>query len=248
MTVYGVVRRIHLWAGLVLGAQIILWMLSGVVMSWYDIDVVRGSVNAPPAAPRELEATSYASPGGVITQSPGAYAVELKYFDGAPVYVVSGPLGRGLFNALSGEKLSPIGEPRARDLAKKAFVGKGDIADLSLLDDPPQEYRGHRPVWRAQFDDPRNTRIYIAEDTGEVAARRNDVWRLYDFFWMLHIMDYEERDDFNNWALKIFAAAGLVFTISGAMMLAMRQGRRNLARDVLALTGASKDESKNSEA
>ena len=34
--------------------------------------------------------------------------------------------------------------------------------------------------------------------SGEVTAVRHDRWRLFDWFWMLHIMDYDERSDFST--------------------------------------------------
>ena len=38
---------------------------------------------------------------------------------------------------------------------------------------------------------------YISATTGSVLERRNDTWRWWDFFWMLHIMDYDERENVN---------------------------------------------------
>ena len=53
-------------------------------------------------------------------------------------------------------------------------------------------------MWRVDFDDSRHTTIYVSPQTGKVVGRRNTIWRVYDFFWMLHIMDYSARDNFNN--------------------------------------------------
>lgn len=53
-------------------------------------------------------------------------------------------------------------------------------------------------------------------------ARRNRIWRLYDFFWMLHIMDYDERENFNNPLIRAFAATGLLFALSGLFLVAQR--------------------------
>ena len=33
---------------------------------------------------------------------------------------------------------------------------------------------------------------------GEVVARRSDVWRLYDLFWRIHILDFEAGENFNH--------------------------------------------------
>jgi hypothetical protein len=48
---------------------------------------------------------------------------------------------------------------------------------------------------------------------------RSDIWRLYDFFWMLHIMDYETLDDFNHPLLIAIAAFSLFITVSGIIFI-----------------------------
>ncbi len=232
MIVKAVIRRLHLWAGLLLGAQILLWMLSGVVMSWFHLSLVRGETAAFAAPPLELQASTYASPGGVIAQMDGATSVELRSFLGRAVYEARGAGRAALFDASTGERLSPLPEETARQVAERDFIGEGEIAAIALLDDPPGEYRGPAPVWRADFDDALHTRLYISAQTGAVAARRNDVWRLYDFFWMLHIMDYADRENFNNPLLRAASAAGVVAALSGLFMLLFRSSRQLVADDV----------------
>ena len=116
-------------------------------------------------------------------------------------------------------------------------MGEGEIARATLVSFPPQEYRGETPVWRIDFNDRRHTRLYISPDTGEVRARRNDVWRLYDFFRMLHIMDYEDREDFNNPLLMTASAAALVFALSGIAIFVMRLARRRFGGDLMLFFG-----------
>ncbi len=232
MTFKAIVQRIHIWAGLILGLQVFIWILSGVVMSWFHIDLVRGERAMFAGAPPELEAAAYASPGGVIAQTDGATSLELRSFLGKPVYVAQGPFGEALFDAADGEKLSPISEETARAVAKADYVGEGEVERVALLTSPPHEYRGPRPVWRVDYDDALKTRLYISQSTGKVVSRRNAVWRLYDFFWMLHIMDYEERENFNNPLVKAASAISLAFAISGLIMLFLKSSRRILAGDV----------------
>ncbi len=232
-----IIQRLHLWVGLLLGIQVTLWMLSGVVMSWYHIDLVRGTTNAFIAPPPELEASAYASPGGVIAQMPGATSLELRNFMGHPVYEVKGADGVAIFDASTSKKLSPINKGTARQVAKRDYVGKGKIVRVALMKEPPHEYRQEKPVWRIDFDDNLHTRIYVSPSNGLVVSRRNDVWRLYDFFWMLHIMDYGERDNFNNPIVKAASALGLLFAITGLVMVVMKKGRRQIMRDVRYITG-----------
>jgi uncharacterized iron-regulated membrane protein len=209
----------HRWLGLALGVQIVLWMASGFIMSWYEIELVRGETNSMKFFPPELETRSYANPGGVIAQVTGATSVKLKNFLERTVYEVEAGDGIAMFDAMSGEKITPISEEAALSVARRDFAGEGKIATIELLREAPQEYARAVPVWRASFDDRLNTRIYVSPDTGEVTARRNDVWRLYDFFWMLHIMDYEERKDFNNPLVRAAAITGLLFALTGIYLV-----------------------------
>ncbi|MDZ7627396.1 MAG: PepSY domain-containing protein [Parvularculaceae bacterium] len=212
----------HRWLGLLLAVQVVLWMASGAVMSWFAIEDVRGETAASIEAPLALRATSYFPPGGVIADAPDATGVELKTWLGRPVYIVTSENGRALFDADSGEKLSPIAEDLAKKAAEADFRGEGELKRLTLTNNPPPEFRGKTPVWRAEFSDKNETRLYISPETGQVLARRNRIWRLYDFFWMLHIMDYEERENFNNPLIRAFAITGLLFALSGLFLVAHR--------------------------
>jgi len=50
---------------------------------------------------------------------------------------------------------------------------------------------------------------------GTVQSFRNNQWRVFDFLWMLHTMDYQGRDDFNNALLRAFSVFGLITIFSG---------------------------------
>lgn len=224
------IGKAHLWLGVLLGLQVTLWIASGLVMSWFPIEQVRGEHNAPAAYAVELEARNFVNPGGVIARTPGAQEVRLKYFHGRYAYFVKGVEGEALFDAQSGEKLSPINERTALEIAKNGFVGDGRVESVELMTLAPREYRGPVPVWRVTVSDRLKTRLYISHSTGEIVARRNSIWRLYDFFWMLHIMDYKEGTNFNNPLLKSFAATGLLFSLTGIALVFLklwpRRGRK----------------------
>ena len=91
-----------------------------------------------------------------------------------------------------------------------------------IAKDAPIEYRSALPVWQIVFDDADETHLYVAPLTGKVVARRSGLWRAYDFLWSLHMMDYTERDNFNNWPVIVMALLGLVTTISGFGILVYR--------------------------
>jgi exosortase/archaeosortase len=83
------------------------------------------------------------------------------------------------------------------------------------------------PVWRVNFADEEETSLYVSMTEARVVARRSEKWRLFDFFWMLHIMDYEERHDFNNPLLITFSVSALLFAFSGIFLLFFRFYRRD---------------------
>lgn len=217
-----VIHVAHRWLGLLLAAQVLLWMTSGAIMSWFPIEQVRGETAASIAAPLALRPAHYFPPGGVIADNPGATDIRLKSWLGRPVYAVMGAGGGALFDAETGEKLTPLGQELAKKVADSDFRGEGELKRLVLMNNPPKEYRGPTPVWRADFTDADETRLYISPQTGEVVARRNRIWRLYDFFWMLHIMDCEERENFNNPLIRGFAVTGFLFALSGLYLVVTR--------------------------
>ena len=93
------------------------------------------------------------------------------------------------------------------------------------------EVRRHEGrVWRVDFDDEDETSIYVSGQDGAVLERRNSTWRLFDIFWMLHIMDYDERADAHNPLLITAQVTGLVFTLMGIWLLFYSFNRRRKSR------------------
>ena len=61
----------------------------------------------------------------------------------------------------------------------------------------------------------KNINIYIDPYSAKIVAIRSNQWRIWDFMWGLHIMDWNERDDIGNVFLKIFSILALLSAISG---------------------------------
>jgi hypothetical protein len=57
--------------------------------------------------------------------------------------------------------------------------------------------------------------LYVSSEFGRVESFRNNKWRLFDLLWMMHTMDYKQRDNFNNWLLRAFSIFGLLTIFSG---------------------------------
>lgn len=223
---------IHKWIGVVIGIQVLLWVAGGLVMSAFPIELVRGETRAAPIKPAPISADEFATDlreaiaaHGPITSLRSQRIAGRLYFEGqrdnAPAFLI---------DARDGRALAGIEESLAREVARRDFTGEGNILTASLIDQRLSEYRGPLPVWQIRFGDARETTLYISASNGQVLARRNDVWRLYDFFWMLHIMDYRERVDFNHGLLIGASAIALVLAVTGFWLLFYRVRLRRPAR------------------
>ncbi|MGH8629955.1 MAG: PepSY domain-containing protein [Burkholderiales bacterium] len=217
------IRQAHRWLGLLIGIQLLLWVTGGVVMSALRLEEVRGEHRAAKATAVSLDSAVSAVPIADILQR---YAdrhptsVTLTRVMGQPVYRLDGSAGGVLVDATSGGLLSPLPQSAAEAIARADYQGDGAFAGTDWVETPALEYRGRDlPLWRVRFNDRIHTTVYVSPATGAIAARRNDLWRVFDFVWMLHIMDYQGREDFNHPLLVTAAATALLFVFTGLVML-----------------------------
>ena len=221
-TFFKYLTRVHKWAGLIIGIQITLWMVSGLFMSWFYIQDIRGEWIA--------EQTDFADQTQNIislTQAIGLYDGEVsaaarENYAGYPVYTLSGSEGRVTLDARSGEQWSSLSQNDITRAAQSYYFGEGAIKDMTLINEAPAEYGGPIPVWKVDMDDKQRTHLYIDTDTAALHSVRTRLWRVYDLMWMLHIMDYKTRDNFNTWWLRLAAFVGLLFALTGIGLLVHR--------------------------
>ena len=101
-------------------------------------------------------------------------------------------------------------------------TGKGQLQSVAFVSDPPTEYPHEGAAWVATFDDRDKTTLYINPDSAMVKSRRSQTWRVFDFFWKLHIMDYDDGEDFNHPLLVLASLVALIVILSGFTLLFMR--------------------------
>ncbi|WP_417465380.1 PepSY domain-containing protein [Kordiimonas sp.] len=227
MRAHKFVSKIHKWVGLIVGIQFLCWTLGGVVMTWIPIEQVRGEHNLSVQEPGPIQAEKL---GSLLSSlgNPGIMSVRTRLIAGEAAADVSFADGStALYSIASGAKLTPLDETLALAVAEADFAGEAGVPTAALLDIAPYDYRGKTPVWQVDMHDEEGTLIYVSPSSGRVVARRNDVWRFYDFFWMLHIMDYDTRDNFNNPLVMVAAGTAFIFALSGLALLIYRFGRRD---------------------
>ncbi|MCA9667053.1 MAG: hypothetical protein KC503_15755 [Myxococcales bacterium] len=228
-------RLAHRYLGIFAAAQLLLWTSSGLFFSCNAIGSVRGTPERAPAC--ALVAPSSASPGKPLASPSLAIAALVATKPDARVLSVTlRPLGRGSVYVLryrrgdkgsarfalarsdSGALRSPLSRDEAIDVARRDFAPSAAVRDVERITQRSRgsEFRGKSlPLYGVRFDHPRKTRIYVSATRAKVVARRNAQWRWFDWFWMLHTMDYRDRDDFNTWWLQALALLGLVTVLSG---------------------------------
>ncbi len=222
-------RQLHFYLGLVLSLQLVAWFASGVVMSWFPIEQVRGEHLQRPA-PTANWNDAVVTPASALQQAPAPFRqaqLSLSQRGAEPVYQLQQDEQQLFISAISGQVLAPLSDAEVRMLAQQRYLGTGAVHSAGLLTLAPAEVRGlTAPLWQVQFSDPEHSVFYFHPVTGQLLRVRTDTWRLYDFFWMLHIMDYETRSDFNHPLLIISAGSALGFTLGGFVLLYFRLRRK----------------------
>jgi uncharacterized iron-regulated membrane protein len=233
------IRKTHRWLGLLLGIQFILWTVGGLYFSWSDIDEVHGDFQKkePPLLPSNIALVSPAVAMQSISKMHGAdsiLSIQLIELLGKPFYQIQcvGATGKGfkhehvklmnhLADASTGILRGPLTKEEAAQIATNRFNGDATIKSITLLTkvEEDHEYRENPlPAYAVKFDHPTKTTVYVATELGTVQKFRNERWRIFDFLWMLHTMDYEGRDNFGNILLRIFSVFGLITVLSGFIL------------------------------
>ncbi|MBB3222095.1 PepSY domain-containing protein [Pseudoduganella umbonata] len=224
------VRRAHKWIGLVIGVQALLWMISGLYMVVVPLEVIHGDHLAHVPTERLNPSATRITQARLHETYPGINSVSMKSLLGKEVYEIKQGQQTSLVDATSGKKISPLDRDQIVALADAAYVGEGSIKGVEWVTKAPKEV-GSRPVplWAVHYDEPGETTLYFSPHTGDLVARRHELWRWFDFLWMFHIMDYEERENVNNTLLRTASITGLLFALSGAWLLFYSFNRKKQA-------------------
>ena len=229
-------RTLHKWLGLIVGLQLLIWLATGLYMVVVNIDFIHGdplvknmqqSVVVPDTRSLGL--------AGLRARYKGITQIALKPVMGKTFYVITTAEARYLVDPITGALESPLNEATAKEVARYHFAGSAPVINASLItSDPPMEIQTRGlPLWRIDFDDRFASSFYIDPYDGSLVTRRHQYWRIFDFMWMLHIMDYEDRSDAHNLLLITAQATGLTFAITGLWLLFYSfSGRRRKSRTV----------------
>jgi uncharacterized iron-regulated membrane protein len=212
-------RRIHKWVGLVIGLQFLVWAISGTAMALLDMEEVAGGAKAEIAAPA-LPVGGEAWPRvqrALAGQSISALAIQ--WLPQGQVLKATTPAGVRLFDARTGGEIS-IDQRAVFLIAQSAHPEGASPKQVTPLRELALAVREHElPIWQADFADEKRSSYFVSGTTGELLERRNESWRWWDFFWMLHNMDYAERTSFNHPLIITVGIAMAWLAVTGFWLL-----------------------------
>ena len=196
------IRTFHRYLSIFVSIQLLLWTISGIYFAYNKIELVRGEQYRLPV---DVEYRIFDRLGvSIIEKNDNGNKIYETYPDGAKVEPLT--KDEALLIASKKTSLNPIDGILINETYKGA------------------EFRGRDlPIFKVQTDTEDNINIYINPLTGDISAIRSDSWRLWDLFWALHIMDYQDRDNINNLLLKILSILALMTSISGIVLFFIKK-------------------------
>lgn len=235
-------RKAHRYLGLFVSLQLLAWTLGGIWFAWNDIDNIHGDYLIKPRIEKSTNQNLISAQIAINTIADFETLTKIEVIDilDEPVYKISyksiaNKEKMQLINALSARTVNEISEQQAIKIAKLNASFDAEVSGVELITatDSHHEYRSKPlPAYAITFDYPKSPTFYISVKSGELISVRHNNWRIFDFFWMLHTMDYEGRDDFGNWLLKIFSILALITSLTGIIVFfhssaMIRKIRRN---------------------
>lgn len=233
----------HRWLGFVFGLQFLLWTLGGLYFSWTSLPNVRGDDIRKSPQPLSLAGLPTAGMGEAMSSfrglHPKAEILDLRWSEDMGQrghflvrYHEKGVEHHARLDAVKATILPDIGPEEAGAIARDGLTIPVRVAEVRLLERVGQdhEYREKPlPAYAVRLTGETGYTVYVGRETGQIHSIRNTKWRVFDFLWMLHIMDYRGRDDINNLILRIASLLGLITLASGYLLFFLTRRRRRRA-------------------
>ena len=191
------IRSLHRYLSIFIAIQLLLWTVSGIYFAFNKIELIRGE--------------QYRLPSNV----------EYRIFDRLGQQVIaSNKDGNIVYRTYpEGNLLGKLSVEEAKLIASIKTSLEPVSAILLTESSPGSEYRGRSlPIYQITTSSKDDINIYLDPLSGDVLAIRSNSWRMWDFLWSLHIMDYDQRDNINNFLLRLFSILALVSSISGILL------------------------------
>ena len=202
------IRTFHKYLSLAISIQLLLWTVSGIYFAFNKIELIRGEQYLLNEDVSNLDLTEIK--GTFNTKSINIVKRLDKW-----ILRLEGET-QVYYRALNGEELMELNELEAIEIVRQ----KTSLIPLKAVKINSQsrgsEFRGRKlPLYKVSTESEDNINVYVGAMSGEIAAIRSDSWRTWDFMWGAHIIDYRDRDNIDNFLLKVLLILALISALSG---------------------------------
>ena len=202
------IRTFHKYLSLAISIQLLLWTVSGIYFAFNKIELIRGEQYLLNEDVSNLDLTEIK--GTFNTKSINIVKRLDKW-----ILRLEGET-QVYYRALNGEELMELNELEAIEIVRQ----KTSLIPLKAVKINSQsrgsEFRGRKlPLYKVSTESEDNINVYVGAMSGEIAAIRSDSWRTWDFMWGAHIIDYRDRDNIDNFLLKVLSILALISALSG---------------------------------
>lgn len=232
--IFKIARKVHKWLMVLVGVQVFIWALTGAYMVFPNIHYIHGDHLIKQSMPNLDESNVNLSFNQVLTRYPKAENIQLSWLGNAPIYrftylndnaqertqvMLDASTGKGIRPLQMVDVINIVPELLVMSTEEESLIDSVVLIESDSENYPSEIGRTGLPLWQIQLNTWDNTRLYIAQYTGEVVYVRHHAWRLFDLFWRLHIMDYNDGDEPENSLLAITSVLSLISIIAGLFVL-----------------------------
>ena len=214
------VRSFHKYLSLAISIQLLLWTISGIYFAFNKIELIRGEQylleqEISEVSLDEIRKTFNAQNLGILKRL-DQWIIRVE--DGSGAY----------YTDLNGNKLTSLTKEQVKLAVKRqTSLTPVNVTRITSSSDG-SEYRGRElPLFKVTTSSEDEVNVYVDAVSGEVKAIRSDSWRWWDLLWSLHIMDYRERENIDNFLLKIFSILALISSLSGITLFFLGLKKKN---------------------
>ena len=208
-----IVRNVHKYLSFSISLQLLLWTVSGIYFAFNKIEMVRGE--------QYILSHSYAVDLSQINLNIAeAENVRLSKRLNEEIIIITKDIGNEYLD-IKGNSLDKL----STDAALKIVGNNTTLKPLNVeeikMEKNGSEYRGRPlPLYKVTSKNKANEKInvYLNVFSGEILAIRSAQWRVWDLMWGFHIIDWQERDNINNFLLKMFSILALISSLTGLLL------------------------------
>lgn len=218
-------RQWHRILGSIVGLQLFIWLITGLYFNLVPSEYLKGTsyltrVKAPLTDVVDIKAFDSAK---LLTRFPNTEKIELVMLANQAFVLLTHQQMRyshqcqqqSLIKLGSSDK-TDVNIELAKAIAMQSYSGAGEIIAATKMLAAHWEWgKECNDLWRVDFNDELNTRVYIQANSGLVIGHKNRYTSISDWVFRLHFMDYLNRGSFNNIFSWSFAALALLLVVTG---------------------------------